>query len=1138
MRLSPASIARRPVRSLAAALLLTLLSTALWAVPAAAQTAARAVPLTAERVMGAKSSTGQLAQTDPSLLAEQSAEPVRVAIKLDYDPVSSYQGGVEGLEATSPAVTGEELDPEAPEVQAYTEYVEEFEGEVVGDILDEVPAADIGLSLQTVYGGVSATVPANSVDEILEVEGVAAVQRDELREPLTDASPEFIGAPTLYEQLGAESATAGLGVIVGVLDTGGWPEHPSFAEVVDLPAPPPVVDAAGNAVPRTCDFGDNPLTPETDVFACNDKLISGQPFLETYNEVVGNEPYPDSARDSDGHGTHTATTAAGSPVDEAIVLGVDRGPLHGIAPGAHVAVYKVCGADGCFTSDSVSAIAQAILDGADVLNFSISGGTAPYSDPVELAFLDAYAAGVFVAASAGNEGPGPATANHLAPWVTTVAASTQERAFEATATLTGGGETLSVTGASITGGVAEPAPVVLAAETPGYEDALCSTPAPAGIFAGQIVVCERGVVGRVEKGFNVLQGGAVGMILYNPPGTTDVETDNHWLPTVHVNPEEGQAIIAFLAAHPDATGTTTPGQRSTAQGDVMASFSSRGPGADFLKPDVTAPGVQILAGHTPTPSSITGGPPGQLFQAIAGTSMSSPHVAGAGALLTALYPDFTPGQIKSALMTTALQDVVKEDFVTPADPFDFGSGRIDLTVAGNPGLTFDEGAGAYLDSAADELNRVDLNLPSVNVATLPGIVTTTRSATNVTGEVQGYTVEISAPDGVTMTVEPTSFLLAPGETVNLDITIDATLAPAGQHFGEIRLLGGPTDLHLPVAFNRAQTDLTLDTVCDPDVIPRGQVAECTVTAQNNALDAATGALAAEVSRELVIGRAPGATRVGLRRIELPAQLLAGRVPGEPSIAPGDSPGYFPLAELPVEPGSDPIAPIAVGDEELLQFEGLPAFTYAGQTYTELAVTSNGYAVVGPATVQDLTYIPQDLPDPERPNNVLAPFWTDLQGDNAPGIIAQLVSTDDGRQYIAIEWQLRLFGAPETDQLKVFQLWVGVNGEGEDATQDISFAYDPANLPAAPPAEYGLTVGAENEVGSAGDQIEGPPTQDYVISSTPGAPGGTATLGFNVLGLWPGEGLVIGEVRSPSVRGTTTDAEVVTVRRGWHPGLRP
>ncbi len=216
---------------------------------------------------------------------------------------------------------------------------------------------------------------------------------------------------------------------------------------------------------------------------------------------------------------------------------------------------------------------------------------------------------------------------------------------------------------------------------PPYSNALCDAPAAPGPFTGKIVACERGVVARVEKGFNVLQGGAAGMVLYNP-ALADVETDNHWLPTVHL--ADGTDLVAFLNANPGATASFTGGVATDGQGDVMAAFSSRGPGGLFIKPDVTAPGVQILAGHTPVPESVLEGPPGEFFQAIAGTSMSSPHNAGAAILMMASHPDWTPGQVKSALMTTATEDVVKEDLVTPADPLDFGSGRIVIDAAAPP----------------------------------------------------------------------------------------------------------------------------------------------------------------------------------------------------------------------------------------------------------------------------------------------------------------------------------------------------------------------------------------------------------------------------------------------------------------------
>ena len=251
-----------------------------------------------------------------------------------------------------------------------------------------------------------------------------------------------------------------------------------------------------------------------------------------------------------------------------------------------------------------------------------------------------------------------------------MAASTQSRQFASTLTVAGAnGSTAAFEGATLTAGVTTPTPIVRAEDIPG-SDKLCSKELAAGAAAGKLVACQRGVVGRVQKGFNVSKGGAAGMILYNLPPTTDVETDNHFLPTIHL--ADGTALLAFLAANPDATGSFAAGEKREGKGDVMASFSSRGPGGQFVKPDITAPGVQVLAGNTPTPDEVAAGPSGQYFQAIAGTSMSAPNVAGSAILVKALHPDWTPGAIKSALMTTATSAVVKEDGTTPAGPVRHG----------------------------------------------------------------------------------------------------------------------------------------------------------------------------------------------------------------------------------------------------------------------------------------------------------------------------------------------------------------------------------------------------------------------------------------------------------------------------------
>ncbi|WP_447924434.1 S8 family serine peptidase [Georgenia muralis] len=1053
-------------------------------------------------VTAGKSASARLARTPDALLERSDSDPVNVVIKLDYDAVASYAGGVDGLAATSPRVTGRKLTGATPAERAYGRHVAELESEVVADLAAAVPALEVGQSLRTVYGGVSAVIPAAAVEDVLAVDGVVAVQLDELRQPLTDSSPEFINATPVYDALGT-AADAGAGVIYGNLDSGVWPEHPSFADLGNLAAPP------GDT--RECDFGDNPLTAETDVFECQNKLIGGAAFLTTYLSSPARaaaELYH-TARDSNGHGTHTSSTTAGNVVENAEVFGVDRGPVQGIAPGAWVMEYKVCGVDGCFGSDSAAAVGQAITDGVDVINFSISGGTDPFTDPVELAFLDAYAAGVFVSTSAGNSGPGASTANHLSPWVTSVAASTQTREFATTLELTADGETFTVDGASITAG-AGPLPVVMSSAAP-YSDPLCLAPALAGTFEGVIVACERGVNARVDKGYNVLQGGAEGMILYNPT-LQDNETDSHWLPTVHL--ADGTDFVAFMTAHAGETvmGSFGPGVARDGQGDVMAAFSSRGPAGLTIKPDVTAPGVQILAGDTPIMETITSGPADEYFQAIAGTSMSSPHVAGAGALLMAAHPDWTPGQVRSALMTTATTDVVKEDLTTAADPFDMGSGRIDVAAAAAAVLTLDETEERFFALGGSELTAIDLNIPSINAPTMPGSVTTTRTVTNHTSTIQKIDVITTAPEGTSITVTPAKFNILPGASQTLTVTIAAAEATGEQQFGSILLTpkGRGGALHLPVAFVPTQGMVNLSQSCDPASIAVGGLTACTVEAVNNTFDEQVVDLTTTVNQPLLLRAAEGAVLTGPRSATAQA-TLAGAALGVPDVAPGPSlAGYLPLDAF-------GIAPMAVGDETIVNFN-VPAFEFAGQTWNTLGVDSNGYLIVGGGTSEDnnCCNLPTG-PDPAPPNNVLAPFWTDLDGTGAPGILVGIL-TDGTNDWIVVEHRVNVWG---TTDLRSFQTWIGVNG-----VEDISFTYA---APQTDPAGQDFLVGAENALGQ-GDMEAVLPTGDLRVTSTDATPGGSLVYSVTAEGLRAGAGLVTTSMTAGGVPGTTVVRTPVEVTR--------
>ena len=1107
--------------------LVVALATAAVALPSAADagttpaTKFTSTPLSPDStIKAAKSSSGQLAQSDPALLGRTDSTPVHVVVKLDYDATASYEGDVAGLAATSPKVTGKKLTGKSGAERAYENYTGQLDKSFRNDLASAVPAAQAGQSLQRVYGGVAVTVPANQISKVLGISGVAAVQSDVLNKPDTIESPEFIGAPTVWAQTGGQSL-AGSGVIFGDIDTGLWPEHPMVADNGVLGSPPP----APSGVARECNYGDNPLTPAADDFVCNNKVIGGAPFIDTYNALIGGEVFPDSARDSNGHGTHTTTTAAGDPVATAPIFGIDRGPASGVAPGAWVIEYKVCGLQGCFSSDSAAAVAQAILDGVNVINFSISGGAQPFTDPVELAFLDAYNAGITVAASAGNSGPGAGTTDHHGPWVITVAASTQSRQFQSTLTVTSGADTATFTGTSLTKGIAD-TPIVLAQDI--GSDVGCLTPLAAGSATGKIVVCKRGGIGRIQKGVNVLAGGAVAMILYNQP-LADTESDNHFLPAIHL--ADGTAFLAFMAAHPTATGSFTDGVKADGQGDVMAAFSSRGPGGQFLKPDITAPGVQILAGNTPVPDEVAGGAPGQYYQAIAGTSMSSPHIAGSALLMKALHPDWTPGEIKSALMTTATTDVVKEDLVTPADPFDFGAGRVDLTKAGDAAIVFEDTGDNFFDLGQSGITALDVNLPSINVPTMPGTVTVMRTATNVTGSDYRFDVSTVSPAGSKIKISPDDGKIRPGKSQTFKVTITSS-APTGQYFGQINFDSkNSPDLHLPVAFFNQQGDVTLAQDCVPTTIVEKQSTTCTVTAQNNANGEATVSITSKVSKKLEITSATGAM---VNHKKTTAQtgpiVLSAPSDGVPAINPGVTPGED--APPPagcgcgyLDLGLFGVAPIATGDESNTNFN-TPPYLFGGNTYTRIGVDSNGYINVGGSdSAADIQFVPQTFPDVAAPNGVLAPYWTDLNDDATNPSLSVTILGDGTNNWIVVQWDAHVFGDPSPAGSRKMQVWIGTNG-----VEDISYGYDTNTIGVDAPPGTGLTVGAESIKGTEGAQIAGPPASSYVITSTPGTPGGSAVVTLTVKGRNHGTGKVTSSMVSDVVAGTTIVSTKITVNR--------
>ena len=1024
---------------------------------------------------------------------------IPVVVRLTADSVASYDGGVAGLPATSPAVTGQPLNANSQNVRRYRAFVAGESATVEQRVRAAVPETQVTRRLDLAFAGFAARVPADELKTIEALPGVAGIYHDELLQLNTDVSNDFIGADDLWAAQGGVQ-NAGGGVIVGVLDSGVWPEHPSFSDPdpngVAYPAPPVVPGSNGfSAGARsTCDFGNTAYNPNDAAFTCNGKLIGAYNFTDGYQANVGLLPTEFlSGRDDNGHGTHTATTSAGNNGVAASIFGVPRGTVSGVAPRAHVVSYRVCGNEGCFGSDSAAAVGQAILDGVDVINFSISGGANPYGDVVSLAFLSAYDAGVLVSASAGNAGPDLDTTDHREPWTLTVGASTSNRHFLSTVTLTStDGASLVLKGASVTEGISSPLPVVV--PTP----ANCNSPAAAGTLTGMIAVCPRGVIARVMKGFNVQAGGAAGMLLYNPT-QQGLSTDNHFLPAVHLENDAGAQLTSFLAAHPQVSATFTPGAPHAVQGDVMAPFSSRGGPGQTLgvsKPDVTAPGVQILAGATPMPATSEGGRPGELFQAIQGTSMSSPHAAGAAALLKASHPSWTPGQIKSALMMGAAAGVVTVgDGTVHATPFDEGSGSIRPAVAARVGFTISEDAADYV---ALQDNLWDANYPSLYVPQFAGAILVQRTLHDESGANRNYRVQVSAPSDLKITV-PTSVNVPKNGNATIDIAVDGRNIPLGEvRHGSITFVHRQSGqaLVFPITVVRAEGDVTAATSCSPTDIRVRQETSCQVTVTNNSFQPADVTITDFLTNNMRIDRPSvvGATVLNSHTLQATATLGAQQAAVvSAAVAPGSTPaGYLPLSLF----GTPAIA--GVGDETIVNYT-VPAFEFAGETWTRIGIVSNGYAVVGGGTGADVDFVNTDFPNVLPPNNVLAPFWTDLN-PGAAGALRIDILTDGVNDWLVLEWDgVRNFS--NAAQLNSFQIWIGVNG-----TEDVTYAFGPVTG-----GDLGyLTVGAENRYGSSGQAVyfDGAGTApangtEVLVSSVPGGPGGSHTITFDAIGVTAG-----------------------------------
>ncbi|MGD8168854.1 S8 family serine peptidase [Herbiconiux sp. P16] len=727
-------------------------------------------------------------------------EAGRYIVTLKAPAVASYAGGIAGLRATR-AKGDADLDTTSRAVQSYSAHLSETQDDL---------AAEVGASITTSYtlatNGFSSELSAEQAQKLADDPRVAAVVPDEilqLDEP--ESSTQFLGLDGddgVWAAIGGVE-NAGKGVVVGVIDTGIAPENPSFAgdPLGTTPGDAPYRDgdtivfgkADGSAFHGTCVSGVQFTADD-----CSTKIVGAQFFVDNFG--AGNIGDPGigeylSPRDGVGHGSHTSSTAAGQHDVPANVAGAELGEISGVAPAAKIAAYKVCWEgpdavspddDGCATGDILHAIDAAVADGVDVINYSIGAGAAQTTVSLtDQAFFNAAAAGIFVAASAGNDGDAASTADNASPWITTVAASTIPTR-DATARL---GDGQAFVGASITlpaeGTISGPLVAATAAAAPGATDPqLCGpdTLDPAAV-AGAIVLCDRGVIDRTLKSAEVARAGGIGMLLVNPTQSS-LDLDAHAVPTVHLNADAYEAVTAY-AETPGATVTFENGNTTgtpSAPSPQVAGFSSRGPiladGGDMLKPDITAPGVAILAAG-PNAEGEAG-----TWEFMSGTSMASPHIAGLAALYLGVHPDAAPAEIKSAMMTTAY-DTLDASGAPAEDPFAQGAGHVDPTRFFEPGLLYLNDVDdwmAYTDAlgytgfGSDPLDPSDLNLASIGIGGLPGTQTVTRTVTATAAG--SYTAAPVSMPGVDVSVSPSTLSFgAAGEEQSYTVTFTRTDAP-------------------------------------------------------------------------------------------------------------------------------------------------------------------------------------------------------------------------------------------------------------------------------------------------------------------------------------------------------------------------
>ncbi|KAL6346023.1 hypothetical protein AAG906_025303 [Vitis piasezkii] len=682
------------------------------------------------------------------------------------------------------------------------------------------------------FKGFAAKLTEQQASEMANMPGVVSVFPNLKRRLHTTHSWDFmglVGEETM--EIPGYSTKNQENVIIGFIDTGIWPESPSFSDD-NMPSVP----AGWNG---QCQSGE-----AFNASSCNRKVIGARYYLSGYEaeeDLITSVSFK-SPRDSSGHGSHTASTAAGRHVTNMNYKGLAAGGARGGAPMARIAVYKTCWASGCYDVDLLAAFDDAIRDGVHILSLSL-GPEAPqgdyFNDAISLGSFHAASHGVVVVASVGNEGS-QGSATNLAPWMITVAASSTDRDFTSDIVLGDGanftGESLSLFEMNASTSIISASEAYAGYFTP-YQSSYCLESSLNNTKArGKILVCqhaESSTDSKLAKSAVVREAGGVGMILIDE-ADKDVAIP-FVIPAAIVGRGTGGRILSYINHTRKPVSRIFPAKTVLGSHPAprVAAFSSKGPNAlnpEILKPDVSAPGLNILAAWSPAIEKMH-------FNILSGTSMACPHVTGIVALVKAVHPSWSPSAIKSAIMTTATildknrRSITVDPEGRKGNAFDYGSGFVNPTRVLDPGLIYDTEPTDYKaflcsigysekllhlitrdNSTCDQTfaTASALNYPSITVPNLKDNSSVSRTVTNVGKPRSIYKAVVSAPTGINVTVVPHRLIFSHyGQKINFTVHLKVAAPSHSYVFGFLSWRNRYARVTSPLVVRVAPTSLGL-----------------------------------------------------------------------------------------------------------------------------------------------------------------------------------------------------------------------------------------------------------------------------------------------------------------------------------------